>query len=72
VAGGHLTQHEFDCGLWRVEGDLFTHIRRAQKAERFFPERQVLDWVAQIALALDHIHGRAVRTFAHSAQLDPT
>lgn len=37
-------------------GDLFTHIRRAKNAERHFPERQVLDWVAQIALALDHIH----------------
>lgn len=38
------------------EGDLFTHIRRAQRAERQFPERQLLDWTAQIALALDHIH----------------
>ena len=38
------------------EGDLFTHIRNAQRDERHFPERQLLDWTAQIALALDHIH----------------
>jgi NIMA (never in mitosis gene a)-related kinase len=38
------------------EGDLFMHIRRAREAGRHFSERQVLDWVAQIALALDHIH----------------
>ena len=42
------------------DGDLFTHISRAKAARRYFPERQVLDWVAQIALALDHIHGMRV------------
>lgn len=36
------------------EGDLFTHIKRARESRprRYFPERQVLDWTAQIALAL--------------------
>jgi serine/threonine protein kinase len=44
------------------EGDLFTHIKRARESRprRYFPERQVLDWTAQIALALDHIHGMRV------------
>ena len=44
------------------EGDLFTHIKRAResKPRRYFPERQVLDWTAQIALALDHIHAMRV------------
>jgi NIMA (never in mitosis gene a)-related kinase len=44
------------------EGDLFTHIKRARESNprRYFPERQVLDWTAQIALALDHIHAMRV------------
>ena len=42
------------------EGDLFTHIRNARELARPFAERQVLDWVAQIALALDHIHALRV------------
>ncbi|EEH51879.1 uncharacterized protein MICPUCDRAFT_23075, partial [Micromonas pusilla CCMP1545] len=42
------------------EGDLFTHIKRARESGRRFRRRQLLDWVTQIALALDHIHALRV------------
>ena len=58
--------HRGDClcivTAYAEEGDLFTHIKRARESNprRYFPERQVLDWTAQIALALDHIHAMRV------------
>tara|TARA_B110000459_G_C16583325_1_gene482430 strand:+ start:823 stop:1602 length:780 start_codon:yes stop_codon:yes gene_type:complete len=55
-------QHLCIVTAYAEEGDLFTHIKRARESHprRYFPERQVLDWTAQIALALDHIHGMRV------------
>ena len=61
-----VAPHRGDClcivTAYAEEGDLFTHIKRARESNprRYFPERQVLDWTAQIALALDHIHAMRV------------
>lgn len=41
-------------------GDMFQKIAKQKQVGAGFPEKQILDWFVQIALALKHIHDRKI------------
>lgn len=42
------------------EGDLGHHIKRKQQKNEYFPEKVILHWFLQIAMALDYIHSKKI------------
>jgi NIMA (never in mitosis gene a)-related kinase len=42
------------------EGDLAFHIKRRQQKKEFYPEKTILNWFLQIAMALDYIHSKKI------------
>lgn len=43
-----------------LEGDMAYHIKRKKEQGEYFPEKLILNWFLQIALALKHIHDRKI------------
>ena len=41
-------------------GDLAYHIKRKANKNDYFTELEVFNWVIQIALALEYVHGKKV------------
>lgn len=42
------------------EGDLGFHVKRRQQKKELIPEKIILNWFLQIALALDYIHSKKI------------